>query len=84
MNEALRRKMQAEERDRRYAEAGIAVNKSSMWYNPWDGSAEYDVDAYGPSYWYCENCGVRVYEGGDDTCEECGATYEEMEGGDEQ
>ena len=54
-----------------------------MWHNPWTGAAEYDVKAYGPAYWDCD-CGERVYEGGDDVCEECGLTVDEQEGGDEQ
>ena len=84
MNEALRMRVKAEERAERYRDAGIKINESSMWHNPWTGGAEYDVDNHGPSYWDCENCGERVYEGGDDVCEECGLTYEEQKGGDDQ
>ena len=84
MNKALRMKMKAEERDARLAELGVKINQSSMWHNPYTGAAEYDVEAYGPSYWDCEDCGVRVYEGGDDVCEECESTYEEMSARQEQ
>ena len=84
MNEALRMRVKAEERTARLAELGVKMNESSMWHNPWTGAAEYDVDNYGPSYWVCEDCGVRVYEGGDDVCEECGLTYEEMEAREEE
>jgi rubrerythrin len=84
MNEALRMRVKAEEMAERYRDAGIKINENSMWHNPWTGAAEYDVNNYGPSYWVCEDCGVRVYEGGDDVCEECGLTYEEMEAREEE
>ena len=83
MNEALRMRVKAEERAERYRDAGIKINENSMWHNPWTGGAEYDVDNYGPGSWDCD-CGARVYMCGDETCEECGSTYEEMEAREEE
>jgi len=79
MSKASKMKMQAEERAERYREAGIAVNNSSMWHNPWTGGAEYDVDNHGPGlYWTCELCDETIIE--DDTCPDCDWTLEEQEG----
>jgi len=83
MNEALRMRIKAEERAERYRDAGIKINESSMWHNPWTGGAEYDVDNYGPGLvWICDLCGEQIIE--DDTCEDCDWTLDEQEGGDDQ
>ena len=78
MNEALRMRIKAEELAERYRDAGIKVNESSMWHNPWTGAAEYDTANYGPAYWECD-CGASVIEC-DDECQDCGLSIDEQEG----
>jgi len=78
MNEALRMRIKAEELAERYRDAGIKVNESSMWHNPWTGAAEYDTANYGPDYWECD-CGASNHEC-DDECFDCGLSIDEQEG----
>ena len=78
MNEALKMRIKAEEMAERYREAGIKVNESSMWHNPWTGAAEYDTANYGPDYWECD-CGASNHEC-DDECFDCGLSIDEQEG----
>ena len=79
MNEALRMRIKAEELAERYRDAGIKVNESSMWHNPWTGAAEYDTANYGPGiFWICDLCGEQIIE--DDTCQDCNWTLDEQEG----